>query len=319
MGHHHHAYDHSPASAGRLLAALLINVAITGLEFSVGLLVGSVALIADAFHNLSDVVALGLSYFGAKMELRRPNLAHSYGFGRTEVLVGLGNAVSLLAISLWIFYEAYEKILHPSPLSGLLVLGVGTFSLVGNVASVLVLTTSKDKKSINVRSAILHLALDAMSAVGVMIAAGLVMAFGWYRADPIASVVIGALVLWGSIGLIREGVHILMEGVPRGVDLEALADAMGTVPGVCGVHDMHVWNLSSTYRAMSAHVVISEEDGRRFDTILNELQDVLTRQHGIQHVTLQPEIEPCPADDLLCRQLPSDMEPHHGTHHHDEH
>ncbi len=323
MGHHH-AHDHAPANPARILTALLINVAITLLEFVVGLLVGSLALVADAFHNLSDVVALGLSYFGAKMSLKGPNVEHSFGFGRTEVLVGLGNAVSLVGITIYIFYEAYEKLLHPPMLSGGLILGVGSFSLVGNVASVWILMSSKDK-SINMRSAVLHLALDALAALGVMAAAALVMLFGWHRADPAASVLIGALVLWGSLGLLREGIHILMEGVPKDLDLEHIAKDMNAVSGVCGVHDLHLWNLSSTYRALSAHVVVSDSDQRRFDAILGDLRRLLGDRYGIQHVTLEPELDSCPTAGILCEHLSGHAQGNHPgqethdqdeTHHH---
>ncbi|MCD6499925.1 MAG: cation transporter [Deltaproteobacteria bacterium] len=290
----------APPSTGRMLGALLLNVGITATEFVVGLIVGSLALIADAFHNLSDVVALGLSYFGVRAERKPPDMRHSFGFGRTEVLVGLGNALALVVITAYIFYEAYRHILHPPALPGVSLLIVGGVGLVGNVASVWLLHGGGGRQSLNVRSAILHLALDALSAIGIMIAALFIMVWGWSLADPVVSILIGVLVLAGSAGLIREGIHILMEGVPKDFDIEALARTMEGVEGVCSVHHIHVWNVSSTSTVMSAHVVIDEAKRADFQPVLETIRRALADTHHIRHTTLEPEIEACQVDGLLC-------------------
>ena len=305
-GHHHHDANRG-AGGVRIFWAILINVGITAAEAVAGFLTGSLALLSDAVHNLSDVVALALSYAGAKMERKAPTPTHSYGLGRAEVFVGLVNAVTLVVITAWIFYEAYLRLLTPRKLPGITLLAVGFVGVTGNLASVLVLRGGrKEKLSLNVRSAVLHLVLDALSAVGVMAAAAVIMLTGWHRVDPLVSVLIGIVILAGSVSLIREAVHVLMEGVPPGIRISEVRETICGVSGVKGVHDLHIWSITSTYTAMSAHVVVHEDDIDSFAQIRADIVRRLKEVHSIDHCTLQPETVPCAADDPLCAGPGSD-------------
>jgi cobalt-zinc-cadmium efflux system protein len=304
-GRSEHVHDHSAVPGRRLFLAVLINIGITVAELIAGMMTGSLALLSDAAHNFSDVLALALAYAGSKMTERSPSEKHTYGLGRAEVLAGMINALALVGITGVIFYEAYQRLLAPQPLPGGVMLGIGAFGLVGNVASVLVLTGRKRKRhSLNIRSAILHLSLDALSAVGVMIAAVIVMATGWARIDSVVSILIGVLVLVGSVGLIREGVHIVMEAVPPGITLEEVSKVVRDIEGVRDVHDLHVWAVSSTYTVMSAHVVLDSEGASRQNEVLADVRKRVSDEFDVHHFTLQPEREECDETSGVCYRVP---------------
>jgi cobalt-zinc-cadmium efflux system protein len=293
-----------------LLWAVAINVGITLAELVGGLLTGSLALLSDALHNFSDVVALLLAYVGQRMQARPPDARHTYGLGRAEVIAGLINAVALVVITGFIFYEAYVRLRNPAPLHGGVVLAVGFIGLVGNVLSVLLLQPrKKNELSLNVRSAILHLALDALSALGVIAAAAVIFFTGWQQADPLASFLIGILVLFGSVGLAREGIHILMEGAPRGLDLNRVTESIVAVEGVDDVHDLHIWCVSSTYCVLSAHVVVDAVEIKALNEILENVRRKLTAEFAVNHCTLQPESVRCGSGDSVWCELAENKQP----------
>ena len=292
FGHSGHSHAGPEVSTPRVIWALIINVGITLSELIAGLITGSLALLSDALHNFSDVVALAITYIGARVADRKPDAQHTYGLGRAEVLAGLINALALVGITVFILYEAYERVIHPQKIGGGVMLAVGFIGLVGNVASVVVLSYRKDKDrklSLNLRSAVLHLLLDAFSAFGVMVAAAVILFTGWVYADPVASVLIAALVLVGSTRLVMEALGILMERVPSGVSVDTITQRLCRIEGIKEIHDLHVWSVSSTYRVLTAHFVVDPAVDKPTEDVVNEAQTVCSREFFIHHCTLQPE------------------------------
>ena len=295
---HHHL--HSDLSTARIIWAVVINIGITAVELIAGILTGSLALLSDAVHNFSDVLVLGVTYLGARVAGGKPDKHHTFGFGRAEVLAGLINAAALVVITLFLVYKAFQRLLDPQPVQGTIVLAVGFVGLLGNVASVLVLTLKRKEKSlsINLRSAVLHLLLDALSAIGVMIAAGVIILTGWQYADPVAAAVIAVLVFVGSVRLLREAIEILMEKAPSGLCVNRINEALMEIEGISEVHDLHVWSVSSTSRIMSAHFVTDPAASRSPEDIVIEARKVLAKRFSILHCTLQPERTGCSKSEI---------------------
>jgi cobalt-zinc-cadmium efflux system protein len=306
--HHHHGHGHSHhhgAAARRHRRRLAITLALAAAymvaEFVGGLLANSLALLADAGHMLSDVGALGLSLFALWISQRPATPQRTYGWYRTEILAALVNGATLIAISLYIFVEAYRRLVEPQPVQGQLVLWIAFGGLLVNVFGLLVLHGGKDD-SLNVRGAWLHLLTDALGSVGAIAGGALIWAFGWYWADPAVSVAIGLLVIYASWSLLRESVSVLLEGTPAHIDLESVRQAMLGVDGVEEVHDLHVWTITSGMDAMSGHVVVGERAERRpSGEILAELHRVLHQGFGLHHLTIQ--IEPREFEEMGCIPL----------------
>lgn len=301
-GHGHAGHDHAGHAHGgrganrrRLLVVLVLTAIYTVAEAVGGYMAHSLALVADAAHMLSDVAALGLSLFAARAAERPPTPERSYGYYRTEILAALVNAATLIAISLFVFVEAARRLREPPPVAGGLVMAIAAGGFVMNVIGMVVLNGGK-ASSLNVRGAWLHVATDALGNLGTVLAGGLVLWLGWTWADPVASVLIGALVIWSSWALMRESVAVLMEGTPRGMDPDAIRSALAGVPGVCAVHDLHVWSITTGLDALSAHLSL---DGSRPDReVLRGATQVLHDRFRIDHTTLQLE-EECAGGDAL--------------------
>jgi cobalt-zinc-cadmium efflux system protein len=244
---------------------------------------------------LSDVAALGLSLFAAWISRRPPTPARSYGYHRTEILAALANAATLIAISLWVFYEAWRRMSQPPDVMGGAVMAIASGGFVINVLGMLVLSGGRES-NLNVRGAWLHVATDALGNIGTVAAGAAVLFLGWRWADPVASVVIGVLVCWSAWALLRESVDVLMESTPSGIDAEHVRRALAAVAGVCAVHDLHIWSIASGHVSLSAHVTV---DGSRPDRdVLSTLCQVLRSEYAITHVTLQLE-EECVAQEPL--------------------
>jgi cobalt-zinc-cadmium efflux system protein len=279
--HHHHHEHHAPALRGA--AALTLGFA--AIEAVGGWWTGSLALLSDAGHMLTDGAALALAALAAWMARRPPSAHHSYGLGRAEVFAALVNAVAMLAIAGAIGYEVLVRWRAPSPVNGGVAALIAFGGLVLNLAILRRLTPHRH--DLNTRAAMLHVAADAMGS-GAALAAGLVIALtGWLRVDALASAVICLLIAASAVHLTRESIHALMEGVPRGLSVETIGSEMARVQGVLSVHDLHVWTLSGSRTALSAHVVV--DSMREWDRTLGALQQCLQEKFGIDHVTLQPE------------------------------
>jgi cobalt-zinc-cadmium efflux system protein len=267
-----------------LALVLALTAAIMVLELVGGLLTGSLALLADAAHMLSDNVAISLALLAVWLAGRPSTPERSFGYQRAEILAALVNGVVLVALAVWIFVEAYGRFREPPDVLGGWMLAVAAAGLAGNLAAASLLARGAHS-SLNMRAVLRHVLADAVGSAGVVVAAVVVLATGWRYADPVAGVVIAVLVLASSFSVLRESVHILLEGTPRGIDARQLAERLTQVPGVVDVHDLHVWTITSGFPALAAHVLVQPGDdchARR-----RELETLLEREYGIEHTTLQ--------------------------------
>ena len=284
-----HTHDHGRgANTRRLGMVLALVVLYMFAEVYGGILTNSLALLADAGHMLSDAGALALSLSALWIAQRPPTSTHTYGFYRTEILAALANGVTLVAISIFIFHEAFQRFREPPDVEGGLMMAIAAGGLVINLLGLAILHGGRHE-SLNVRGAWLHVLSDALGSVGVLGAGALIWAFGWEWADPAASVAIGLLVLWSSWSLLRDTVGVLMEGAPADIDVDEVRRTLAEVPGVLAAHDLHVWTITSGMVALSAHVhcQASIPSG----SLLTEIGRVLHDRFGIHHVTIQVEPE----------------------------
>lgn len=269
------------------LAATYLVAEIVG-----GLWTGSLALLADAGHMFSDVASLGLSLFAVWIAERPPSAKRTYGYYRAEILAALANGATLVAVSIVIWIEAADRFRQPPEVRGGAMMGIAVGGLVVNLLGLWILSGGR-QQSLNVRGAFLHVMADALGSVGAIGAGVLIWTLGWELADPIASVAIGLLVIVSAWRLLQESVSVLMESAPRGIDVDEVLAAMRAVPGVAGVHDLHVWTITSGLDALSAHVAAA--DGEPHTALLTRMRAMLHARFGIDHLTIQ--IEPPDFDE----------------------
>jgi cobalt-zinc-cadmium efflux system protein len=271
-----------------MAVALAINAVLLLSGLIGAALFGSVALLADAGHVLSDIGAIGLGLFAAVMAARPAGGRRTFGYHRTEILAALANGVTLAVVAVLVFLEALGRIVDPPPVEGLGVLAIGVLGLAGNLAATLVLARG-DRGDINLEGVLRHSAADALGSLGVVLAGSVVLLTGWLVADPVAGILIAMLILLGSWRLIREPLDVLMEAAPRGLDVAAVGRAMAAVEGVREVHDLHVWTVTSGFPALSAHVLTAPAEDP--DAIRRALEALLAERFSIEHTTLQTERE----------------------------
>ncbi len=253
-----------------------------------GLLTNSLALLADAGHMLSDVAALGLSWFALWMAERPAGPQQTYGYYRTEILAALANGAALVAVAFLVFAEAVRRLRQPPEVWGLPMMAIAAGGLLVNLVSAWLLAPSRDQ-NLNVRGAWLHVVMDALGSLGALAAGAAVSLLAWNWVDPVVSILIGLLIIYSSWRLLKESVAVLMEIAPRAIDVDQVRKTILHSPGVRDVHDLHVWTITSGMDSLSAHVVIA--DGQPPEAILRRLRDSLRQQFGIAHVTLQLEPE----------------------------
>jgi len=281
--HHHPAQGQGAGRALRLAAAL--TIAFAGLEALGGWWTGSLALLSDAGHMLTDGAALGLAALAAWVARRPPSSLHSYGFGRAEIFASLLNAGTMLVIVGAIAYEAVLRLRAPSEVNGA---GAAAIAAVGLALNIVVLRwIAPHSHDLNARAARLHVLGDVLGSIAALVSGAVIAVSGWTTVDPLASLLICLLIAASALRLLRESVHALMEGVPLGLSVEAIGREMARVEGVVSVHDLHVWLLSGSRTALSAHVVVRSMG--QWDGVLAQLQARLHERFGIDHVTLQPE------------------------------
>jgi len=290
MGHAHahgggHGHTHA-ASRRRLGLVLGLSWVFLAIEVAAGVFTGSLALLADAGHMLTDVAGLMLALAAMKFAERPPSPRRTYGYHRVEILAALTNGVLLLVMAGYILREAWLRFQSPQPVASLEVLAVAVVGLVVNAFGAFLLHAGS-RTSLNLRGAYNEVLADAVSSVGVIIGAIVMRATGWYRVDSLVAAVIALWVLPRTFSLLREALQVLLEGAPRDVDLAALRSAMEDVPGVKRVHDLHVWTLTSGVHALSAHAVLA--DGAAHEEVLHALRERVTRDFPISHVTVQLE------------------------------
>jgi cobalt-zinc-cadmium efflux system protein len=289
--HGHGRTTAASRSRAALVATLGLTVAFMLVEFAAGLWTGSLALVADAGHMLADAGGLALALFASWVAARPPTPEKTYGYYRAEILAALVNAVVLLVVAGVVLYEAWRRILAPSPVLGVPMAAVAAAGLAVNVTGAWLLHRGA-RESLNVRAAYLEVLSDALSSLAVLVAAAVVIMTGLTIADPLASAAIALLIVPRTWGLLRQAVNVLLEGTPAHLELTEIEAAMTRVDGVRRVHDLHVWTLTSGREAMSAHVVVT--DVRESERLLASLHAVLHARFGIDHTTIQLETEPSP-------------------------
>lgn len=287
-GGHNHAHTHAAreGAGGKLAAALLLTLVFAGIEALAGWWSGSLALVSDAAHMFTDASALGLAAAAAWLARRPPSFRHSYGLARAEVLAALFNSLLMLVLLGYIVHEAVDRFTRPHAVAGGTVIGVAVIGLAINLLVAWIL--SRGEHTLNTRAALLHVLGDALGSVAAISAGVVIVTTGWTPIDPLLSLLVAALILVSALRLLREVVHVLMEGVPLQIRLEAVGRDLAAVPGVERVHDLHIWTLSSGTVALSAHLDI--RDLGNWLHILAAARDMLGKRHGIAHITLQPEV-----------------------------
>jgi len=303
MAFHSHAHTHSHSAgnttAQRMLLALGITLAFVVFEIIAGIYANSLALLTDAAHNVTDVIALALSWYALRVAARPANANKTFGYHRVGIVAALINGLSLVLIALYIFYEAAQRLLNPLVVEDSILIGVALIAFFVNAGTALLVLRGSEN-DLNQRSAFLHLAGDAVATLGAFVAGIGIFLTGWNWLDPLASILIAALILWNVGGIAREALDILLEATPRGVDVNALARAVQTVRGVRGVHDLHVWSLAQNLRALSAHILTDDMPISEGARVQREVNGLLHERYGIAHATLQLECVGCEPDALYC-------------------
>jgi len=280
---------HSPDDAGQVLKwSLTATLAFVVIEIAAGFQARSLALLSDAGHNFTDALALLLTWFGRYMEQRPPDEVKTYGYHRAGVLAAFVNAVSLLALAGCILWQSYRRWLRPEPVEETLMLVVAGLGLVLNLAIMRGLAAGR-RRDLNLRSAWAHMLGDALGSLGIIGGAIVIRQTGWQRVDPLLSALIGGLIIWTAWDIVRESLNILLEGLPRGMKLRAVVEAIREVPGVLDVHDLHIWSLGSGTHALSCHVLIADLPPSESEGILRRINHLLAERFQIQHTTLQFE------------------------------
>ena len=279
-------------SGGKLRLALGLTLAILLVEFTGGLLSHSLALLSDAGHVLTDVFALGLAWFAVEQSRRPADQRHSYGYQRVGILAALLNSVTLVVIVIAIAVEAVRRFFAPEPVQGGLVIATALVAIAVN--AFVLLTLRGGGRNLNLRAALLHVTGDVAASAGVVVAGLVILLTGWLYIDPILSLAIAALIAYGAFGIVRETVNLLMEGTPREVDLAAVTKQITRTANVTGVHDLHVWALSSEEMALSCHVVVGDISLGDAEHVVRDLEHRLCDAFAIGHTTIQVEsCHPC--------------------------
>ncbi|MES1927233.1 cation diffusion facilitator family transporter [Salinisphaera sp. T31B1] len=280
-----HDHSHSHGSTNLLLVALLFTTAYAGVEVVGGLWANSLALVADAGHMITDSMSLGIGAFAAWLSQRPASTNHTYGLPRAEVIGALVNVLFMFGIVVWIVIAAIERLANPQPVGGATVMAVAFVGLIVNIAVAWLLM--RGEKSINVRAALLHVVGDLAGSVAALAAGLIIYMTGWLPIDPLLSLFISVLIAIGSVGILRDVLRVLMEGVPKGIDVREVERELVKIDGVTGVHHVHIWSLSSSRHALSAHV--QPVDMTQWEALLPQLQAVLNERFEITHTTLQAE------------------------------
>ncbi|WNS77908.1 cation diffusion facilitator family transporter [Domibacillus sp. DTU_2020_1001157_1_SI_ALB_TIR_016] len=302
MGHshdhgHHHGHHHGGSNKTALKWSFLLITSYMIIEVIGGFLTNSLALLSDAGHMLSDAAALGLSYAAMTLGQKAASSRKTFGYKRFEILAAFLNGLTLMVISLYIFFEAYERITNPPEVmsSGMLI--ISTLGLIVNIAAAFILMKGDKEENLNVRSAFLHVLGDMLGSFGAIVAALMIMFFGWNLADPIASMIVAVLIVVSGYRVTRDSVHILMEGIPLNIDIHQVKEKLLSLSEVKGVHDLHVWSITSDFPALSCHLVVSQ-DGDEQD-VLFKAKKLLHDEFELHHVTIQIDKEgimKCSAD-----------------------
>jgi cobalt-zinc-cadmium efflux system protein len=289
---HSHFGDIARQTAPRLALSLGLTALFVIIEVVAGLFGNSLALLTDAAHNITDVIALALSWHAIRLAAKPANSNKTYGYHRAGILIALVNSTTLVVIALGIFYEAYQRFIAPPEVNSGILVGVGLAAFIINLVTAMLVKRGSEH-DLNLRSAFVHLMGDVLSTIGA-VAAGVVIYFsGWNWLDPLVSVLIGFLILWNAWGILRETVDILLESTPRDVNINNMVNEMTQLKGVLGVHDLHVWSITQGLRTMSAHILTEDISISAGKNIQAEINELVALRYNIAHATLQLECVGC--------------------------
>jgi cobalt-zinc-cadmium efflux system protein len=303
MSNHSHAHSHfgdlANQTTKRLALSLVLTLGFVVIEALAGFLSNSLALLTDAAHNFTDVIALGLSWYALRISSQPAHAGKTYGYHRVGILVALVNSTTLILIALGIFYEAWHRFLAPPVVDAPILIGVGAVAFIINAVTAWLVQKGSDH-DLNLRSAFVHLMGDVLSTIGAVIAGIIILFTKWNWLDPLVSVLIGALILWNAWGILRQAIHILLESTPENIDVKNMVNDLLKIEGVRGVHDLHVWSINENLRVLSAHVMTEDIPISSGIVIQRGVNEILFHKYNIQHATLQLECEGCDPSMLYC-------------------
>ena len=286
-------------TASRLLLALLLTLAFVVVEAGAGLFANSLALLTDAAHNVTDVIALALSWYALRLTSQPSSPQKTYGYHRAGILAALLNSTTLVLISLGIFYDAYRRFASPPQVKADVMVAVGLVAVVVNAVTAWLVRRGSER-DLNLRAAFVHLMSDVLSTIGAVVAGVIIYLTGANWLDPLVSVLIGLLILYNAWGIVRETVEILLEATPHDLDMDRMVSDIRQVDGVLGVHDLHVWSLTQSLRTMSAHILTDDVPISRGAAIQSRVNELVSNRYHIAHATLQLECVDCEPDALYC-------------------
>ena len=291
-GHGHHGHAHAlPPNPGKALAiGIALNLAFVALEWGFGLWAHSLALLADATHNLGDVLGLVLAWVAARLSQRAPSSRFTYGLGASSILAALANALLLVLVTGGLLWEAVLRLESPQPISGAIVIGVALAGVAVNGITAWLLHHGHEH-DLNLKGAYLHMLADAAVSCAVAVTGAIILATGWWWLDPVTTIVVGIVIVWGSMGLLRDSANLALQGVPHSIESGEVRTWLESLPGVSQVHDLHIWAMSTTGTALTAHLVCPQ--GHPGDEFLNRACRDIADRFGIRHVTLQVEVGDC--------------------------
>ena len=311
---HSHAHHHHGGTGRVLWWSMVATFVFVVIEVVAGIQAHSLALLSDAGHNVTDAGALLLAWVAFYLQSKPADESKTYGYHRAGVLAAFVNALTLLVLSAWIFYESIVRLSKPEPVHEWVMMAVAVGGLLLNCGIMLALR-SASRHDLNIRSAFVHMLGDALGSVAIIGGALVIRYTGWVQVDPVLSILIGALVVWTAWDIVRESLNILLEGLPRGILLQEVADSMQAVEGVLDVHDLHIWSLGSHTHALSCHVLIDDVPPSSSDAILRRINGVLDDRFQISHTTVQFEHVSCAISETGCaipvRRPHEDHEHHH--------
>lgn len=297
-GHAHHHHHHVSVSR-KLTIATGLNVLVVIAELTIGLWAGSLALIGDALHNLTDAAALLIALFAVRLEKRKPTHEKSFGYQRAGILAAFINSGLLVAFTIFIFRESWERLQQPRDVNMTAMLITAAVALLVNAGTAISIH-HESREDVNIRGAFLHMVGDAVSSAGIIVAAVIIWLTGWMQADAVVSILIGGLILWSSYGVLRESMNLLLEGTPSGIDPHAVTESLGKIDGIHGVHHLHIWALGPSSPALSCHLMVGDVPVKNTAGLLDEINTMLAHDYRIAHTTIQFEFAECAADDPYC-------------------
>ncbi|MBI5944329.1 MAG: cation transporter [Chloroflexi bacterium] len=294
---HPHIGDLATHTTRRLALSLSLTAVFVIIEIIAGIFGNSLALLTDAAHNFTDVIALGLSWYAVKLSTQPAHAGKTFGYHRVGILVALVNSTTLILIALGIFYEAWKRFLSPPEVDSAILMGVGALAFIINLVTAWMVKDGSEH-DLNLRSAFLHLMGDVMSTLGAVIAGVIIYFTNWNWLDPLVSVLIGMFILWNAWSILRQSIHILLESTPESIDMDSMVADLLNVDGVRDIHDLHVWSINENLRALSAHIVTDDVLVSAGSPIQHNLNLILAHKYNIRHATLQLECE-CDGRNLL--------------------